>query len=494
VGEVVVVDTGSADRTREVAVRFGAKVFHFPWCDSFAAARNESLRHATGAWVFWLDADDRLDEDNRRRLRALFASLPNDNAAYVMKCLCLPGRGNGVATAVDHVRLFRNHPQVRWRYRVHEQILPSIRETGAEVRWADIAVHHVGYQDPATRRRKLERDLRLLLLEARDQPDDPFTLFNLGSIYHEQGRHSDALPCLRRSLARSRPGDSIVRKLYALVVSCHRALGQSAEAQAACREGLAVCPDDTELLFIESNLRKEGGDRAGAKAALTRLLTTKPGQQFASIDVGLRGYKGRHNLAVLYSEEGRFAEAEAEWGLALAEQSDFLPALLGLGEGRLRRGDWAGLEEVARRLEGLPEGAAEAAVLRGRAWLARKEFGTARATLESAAAAWPKALGPRVFLSHALLQEGLDLGVAERALLAVLELDPDNAGARHNLVVLRRERGQASQGEVFGGGISVGQPAGRAATQMAADCLEDGEAGVRQAVDSELRPGAGHAR
>jgi glycosyltransferase involved in cell wall biosynthesis len=51
-----------------------------PWCDHFAAARNESLQHATSDWAFWLDADDRLD-DNRERLRALFARLDGANVA-----------------------------------------------------------------------------------------------------------------------------------------------------------------------------------------------------------------------------------------------------------------------------------------------------------------------------------------------------------------------------------------------------------------------------
>src|SRR5262245_11843004 len=76
VDEVVVVDTGSADATRQLARAWGARVHDFPWCDDFAAARNESLRHATGEWIFWLDADDRVDEANRARLRALFAQLP----------------------------------------------------------------------------------------------------------------------------------------------------------------------------------------------------------------------------------------------------------------------------------------------------------------------------------------------------------------------------------------------------------------------------------
>src|SRR5438105_2817823 len=84
------------------------------------------------------------------------------------------------------------------------------------------SLKHAGYQDPALRRRKLERDLRLLGLEEAEQPDDPFTLFNLGSVYQELGKLDEALPLLRRSLERSAPGDSIVRKLYALLVHCHR--------------------------------------------------------------------------------------------------------------------------------------------------------------------------------------------------------------------------------------------------------------------------------
>src|SRR5262249_28307354 len=147
VDEVVVLDTGSTDRTKEIAASCGARVFDFPWVDSFAAARNESLRRATGDWIFWLDADDRLDGANGRKLRALFAGLADENAAYVMKCLCLPDPASGAATVVDHVRLFRNHPAIRWQYRVHEQILPAVRQLGGEVRWADVVIHHLGYQD-----------------------------------------------------------------------------------------------------------------------------------------------------------------------------------------------------------------------------------------------------------------------------------------------------------------------------------------------------------
>jgi hypothetical protein len=96
-----------------------------------------------------------------------------------------------------------------------------------------------------------------LRLEDAEHPDDPFTLFDLGSVYHELGAAAEALPLLRRSLQRSHPADSIVRKLYALIVQCHRQLGQGAAALDACRAGRAYYPEDSELLFQKSLLLRE---------------------------------------------------------------------------------------------------------------------------------------------------------------------------------------------------------------------------------------------
>src|SRR5690242_15059907 len=61
VNEVIVVDTGSSDQTKAIAARFGARVHDFAWVNDFSAARNESLRQASGEWIFWLDADESLD-------------------------------------------------------------------------------------------------------------------------------------------------------------------------------------------------------------------------------------------------------------------------------------------------------------------------------------------------------------------------------------------------------------------------------------------------
>ncbi|HZW33324.1 MAG TPA: glycosyltransferase [Isosphaeraceae bacterium] len=319
--EVVVVDTGSVDRTVEIAREFGARVFDFVWVDDFAAARNAALARARGEYAFWLDADDVVDPPEREKLQALIERLrPGEATAYVVRCACDPGSdGSGGQTVVDHVRLFPLREEVRWTYRVHEQILPALKRAGIPVQWSDVIVRHTGYTDPALRARKLVRDLRILHEEREDRPDDPFVLFNLGAIAIERQEWPEALGFLTRSLALSAATDSITRKLYALLARAHEMMGQPQRALAACAAGLALDPADAELLFREAVVRRRGGDSAGAEACWRRILTLTRPEQFASVDQGIYGHLTRRNLARLAAERGDPAEAARLWAEVLAE-------------------------------------------------------------------------------------------------------------------------------------------------------------------------------
>jgi glycosyltransferase involved in cell wall biosynthesis len=319
--EIVVVDTGSTDRTAEIARSFGARVFDFVWVDDFAAARNAALARATGDYAFWLDADDVVEPHQVATLRALIESLRFDQDwAYVVRCACDPGEdGSGGETVVDHIRLFPLREGLRWTYRVHEQILPALRRAKIPVRWTDLTVRHTGYVDRALRARKLRRDEAILREELAERPEDPFILFNLGAIAIERRDWREALDFLRRSLAGSAPGDSIVRKLYALIARAHQMLGEPEAALAACAAGLALDPEDAELLFREAVVRRHAGDAAGAERCWRRILTLRRPEQFASLDQGIYGHLTRRNLAALAAERGDREEAARLW-LAVLEE------------------------------------------------------------------------------------------------------------------------------------------------------------------------------
>ena len=253
------------------------------------------------------------------------------------------------------------------------------------------------------------------------------------------------MPLLQRSLKRSATGDSIVRKLYALIAVCQRRLHQTREALAVCQEGLWHYPQDVELLFQEAMARRDLGDLAGAEAAYQRCLHGRQGNHFASIDTGLCGYKARHNLAVMYRDQGRLAEAEAQWRRAVSEQVGFAPSWSCLAELYLFQRRWPELEQAAGHLENGAHCPVEGACWRARGHLARHEFSQARWLLEGTVARAPYAVGPRRFLTHSLLQEGRDWSAAEHALRELVTLDPGDAEARHNLAVLLRQQGQPQQ-------------------------------------------------
>jgi glycosyltransferase involved in cell wall biosynthesis len=348
--EVIVVDTGSTDRTKEAAEGFGAQVFDFPWVDDFSKARNAALSHASGRYAFWLDADDVVDPPERKKLQALLdrvrgkagswageapgarggtptepcLSAPHDifggQAAYVVRCKCDPSPdGRGGETVVDHIRLFPLRQGVRWTYRVHEQILPALNRAEIAVEWSDVTVRHTGYTDPALRARKLDRDARLCALDLRDRPDDPFVLFNLGAIAEEKQEWGSAIRFLRRSLAGSATSDSITRKLFALIARCHQMQGDSGAALRACAQGLALDPDDAELLFRRAVVHRHRGEATQARSCWRRLLTLRRPQHYCSIDQGIYGHLTRRNLAALAAEQGDHAEARSLWAEVLAE-------------------------------------------------------------------------------------------------------------------------------------------------------------------------------
>ena len=136
---------------------------------------------------------------------------------FLMQCASRFQPGNSAATVVDQVRLFRNHPAIRWEYRTHEQIMAAIQRLGGVIQRSDVVIEHTGYYDPQQRRVKAERNLRLLELDRADRPEDPFVLFNLGVMYYGWGRVAEALPVLEKCLAHSKRGFYLFGKLYALL-------------------------------------------------------------------------------------------------------------------------------------------------------------------------------------------------------------------------------------------------------------------------------------
>jgi len=354
VDEMIVVDTGSTDRTPEIARALGALVYHFAWCDDFAAARNEALRYARGQWIFWMDSDDTIDAANGRALRDLVRrEAPDALLGYTMKtrCPCPSDDGSEDFTEVDQLHVFRNLPYLRWEGMIHEQMIASLNRAAGTWEKTDLFVVHSGSdRTPDGQARKLERDLRILHRELAERPLHPFTLFNLGMTYRDAGRHAEAERYLRQSIHQSQRHESQLRKTYAYLVDCCQAQGQDDVAWQACREGLRLFAEDIELRFLQATLLHRQGKLAEAARVYQGLFADGSQDYLSSRNRGISGFVARQNLAVLYGDLGDWPHAEAQWRHIVHDMPGYRTAWQGLAETLLRQEKRAEAEQALRRL------------------------------------------------------------------------------------------------------------------------------------------------
>jgi glycosyltransferase involved in cell wall biosynthesis len=446
VSEMIVVDTGSTDRTKEVALECGAKVFEFPWIDDFAAARNESLRHASGDWILWLDADESFDEENRERLKRLFGMLTSDRRVYMMKQWSLPELDNGSALVVDHARLFPNLPGVGWRFRIHEQILPALREAGLKIAITDIALRHVGYQQRSVRQHKLERNLRLLHLEHKERPEEAFTLFNLGGTYLDAGEPEKAMTYLRQCVETAHRGATFLPKSFVLLAQVERSRGRLKQGLEWCKQGQANFPKEPELWFEEGLLRQANKDLAGARHCFEQIFKLPKRPCYVGTDTGIRGHLARHQLATILREQKCLREAMAQWRAAVKANPQFGPAWLGLAELCLEVKRPAAVQSMIDQLATRPESKAISLVLRWRLCLAQGQHDAACEHMREAIAHAPLFLWPRLLYCDMLIRNNADLEEAEHQLSEVLTIDPRQKRVQERLEQIQKKRAESLVG------------------------------------------------
>ncbi|HOI28377.1 MAG TPA: glycosyltransferase family 2 protein [Melioribacteraceae bacterium] len=189
VDEIVIVDTGSADRTIEVAKKFGASVFHFKWVNDFSAARNFALSKSNGDWILYLDADERLMPESRNELLDIIKSSGRSGYNCIVKSL---DSENGRDNQMTYVRLFKNSGEIRFKGSVHEQILPSLLDCDYRILDSSILIEHIGYNICLEGKRdKALRNLELLLKEY-ESVQTPYTAFQLALTFEILDNYSEA--------------------------------------------------------------------------------------------------------------------------------------------------------------------------------------------------------------------------------------------------------------------------------------------------------------
>ncbi|PKO00820.1 MAG: hypothetical protein CVU42_02900 [Chloroflexi bacterium HGW-Chloroflexi-4] len=197
VKEIVVVDTGSTDRTVEIAKSYGARVEFYEWTNDFAEARNVSLSYASCEWVLRTDADEWIEEPEKAKL----LHCVNSGVADIYLCPTVSKLRNGVQT-VENVRLIRNHLGVIYHYPIHETVALSAAKLGLVQCLTNVDFLHSGYEflEAGSSEKKTERNISVCTQYLEKHPEDFYVRLVRGLLLLNTTRKGDAISDLERGV------------------------------------------------------------------------------------------------------------------------------------------------------------------------------------------------------------------------------------------------------------------------------------------------------
>ncbi len=240
--EIIVVDTGSTDSTKNIALSLGARVFEYPWRDDFAAARNFSLQQCSGDWILYIDADERLTPESMRLLPELISRAKAD--AYAVTIQNPQTMQHGTFHQQNaYPRLFRKLPGVQFEGRVHEQIWPSLKRLKLKIQSSPLTIFHVGYnRGYDVVKEKARRNLELLEKQVADDPDDAYARFQMGNSLVVLQRYDEAKAVLGQAVVHPKLDRSVQASCYNLLAEVAVRSGNLREAVTLCLRSLDLAP------------------------------------------------------------------------------------------------------------------------------------------------------------------------------------------------------------------------------------------------------------
>jgi glycosyltransferase involved in cell wall biosynthesis len=365
VDDMVVVDTGSRDATPEIARKAGARVVSFAWCDDFAAARNEALRHARGDWVLALDADERLAQGAEKRLRQTLGRAKFDcgmvrlhdaTRAEARTEDILAGRERqGEVQLV--ARLLRRTPDLTYVDSIHENVMPWLRRRGMHVGGVDLDIIHLGAtKEVVGAKAKVERNVRLLRARLERDSTDVVAYGYLANEYLRSGALEDALAATEGGwphVARAPERDASIHRLAlarAYLMIAHRRFAESRETVRVARAYEGNNPDFSFLdAFAWEGQARHAADPGARTAALENARSgyaeclTFAGRIFAqSFVCGASTWMGQIRLGTVELLLDHPDRALGAFDDALAIRPAEQEALLGRAEAMIGLGDARG--------------------------------------------------------------------------------------------------------------------------------------------------------
>ncbi|MCP8968855.1 TPR domain-containing glycosyltransferase [Ectobacillus ponti] len=311
VDEIIVADTGSTDKTKEIASEFTPHIYDFVWIDDFSAARNFAAQHASGEWVLSVDADEYLDRDSLLKSLEVLRSPENELSMFTAEIISFTGE-QGEGTATHRMgRVYRRN-KVEYVGAIHEQ-LSGAGGMGS----LPLTFYHYGYlQHVVKEKKKDERNLAILRAELRSGKATGFTYYNYGQELMQLERWEEALQAFMTAYERKPNMQAawIPHTLLSIIKTLFQ-LKRYSQALTVAAEAEKAWPDSPDFLFWRGEVYRQQGRLADAKEVFHHLLARSYAHVIVLFDA--KEYLPHERLAVIYEQEHRPQEAVKHYVAAM---------------------------------------------------------------------------------------------------------------------------------------------------------------------------------
>lgn len=301
--EIIVVDTGSTDRTKQLAEKYADRVLDFPWCNDFAKARNFAISQAANDWVLMIDCDEFVEKFDFRETQRLMAEFPNAIGQLYRDNICYD-KDKNILHSYDYVERLFNRNYYKYEGSIHEQVVST---DGSELLGFEmpLTVTHTGYSgSDDDLLLKAKRNISLLLTELQKAPKDPYLYYQLGESYMLISDYENAYSYFDQGFYLD--VDENLEYVQRMLISYGYSLLYTNRIEKALSLENVYDSFNTiaDYLFLMGTIYLRA--RLNDKALMEFLKATTCAKHF---DEGTNSFRAFHNIGCIYEAYGQYDEA-----------------------------------------------------------------------------------------------------------------------------------------------------------------------------------------